>query len=431
MNSENLIGRVKAILFNPRSTWPIIGEEKATVASLYTGYIMILAALPAIFAFIKGSVIGYGLFGATMRTGIMAGFAGAVLTYVLTLAMVYVVALIISALAPSFGGQKSQVQALKVIAYAYTAAWIAGIAVIIPWLGGLIGLVGGIYSIYLLYLGLTHTMKNPQEKSLVYTIVIVLITVVLSMIIGVIVAGISGVGAMAAGAAGSRTTSDNVIFDKDSKLGQLAAVGEQFKAAAEQAEANESRSSKKARKDTKGSKNARDADPQSAEEAMAALFGGKDGKPLESLEPDQLKSFLPTSAAGMKRTGTGSGRESGMGMQITNASGDYASDDGDHSISIKLSDTPMMSKMGALRQLVSSESSQENDDGFEKSYSRNGRQIQEKWDNRRGRGKYEVLVGNRFSVKAEGTAERFEQIQAAAEAVDLAQLEALAEATAD
>src|SRR3546814_5811878 len=79
--------------------------------------------------------------------------------------MLYVVALSINALAPTFGGRKDQLQAVKVIGYAWTAAWVAGIATIVPWLGWLVVLAGGIYSIYLLYLGLPHTMKCPPEKA--------------------------------------------------------------------------------------------------------------------------------------------------------------------------------------------------------------------------------------------------------------------------
>ena len=74
-------------------------------------------------------------------------------------------ALIIDALAPTFGGTQDRVQALKTIAYCYTASWIAGIAVILPFIAVLIMLAAGIYGIYLLYLGLPHTMKCPQDKA--------------------------------------------------------------------------------------------------------------------------------------------------------------------------------------------------------------------------------------------------------------------------
>src|SRR3546814_2696088 len=93
------------------------------------------------------------------------GIVGMLLQYVLVLAIVYVVALIINALAPTFGGQKDMTQALKTVAYAWTASWVAGIAVIVPWLGWLIAVAGAVYAIYLLYLGLPHTMKRSAEHT--------------------------------------------------------------------------------------------------------------------------------------------------------------------------------------------------------------------------------------------------------------------------
>ncbi len=88
-----------------------------------------LAAIPAVFGFIKGSLFGIDipLIG-NMRVSIGAGLSGMVLSYALSLVQVYLIALIVDALAPTFGAQKSQIQALKLAAYAFTAAWVAGIA---------------------------------------------------------------------------------------------------------------------------------------------------------------------------------------------------------------------------------------------------------------------------------------------------------------
>src|SRR3546814_386237 len=94
------------------------------------------------------------------------------MSYVLTLAAIYIVALVIDALAPTFGGQKNPIQALKVAVYSGTAGWVAGIASLLPTLAILGGLVGGLYSLYLLYLGLPRLMKAPEDKAVVYTVVV-------------------------------------------------------------------------------------------------------------------------------------------------------------------------------------------------------------------------------------------------------------------
>jgi hypothetical protein len=128
----------------------------------------------------------------------------AVAQYVLTLVGVYVIAFIVDALAPSFGGEKNQVQALKLVAYGYTAAWVAGVLNIIPLLGALASLVGGIYSLYTIYLGLPKLMKNPADKTVGYFIVTIVVAVVVYAVIGLVVGMIVGmlaVGALATGAA--------------------------------------------------------------------------------------------------------------------------------------------------------------------------------------------------------------------------------------
>ncbi|MDB4910512.1 MAG: hypothetical protein JWO39_1335 [Gemmatimonadetes bacterium] len=202
-----LVDRVKNILLSPRTEWPVIDAEPATVASLYTGYIMPLAAIPVICQAIGMSMIGMTIpfIGGHYKTPIVSALISAAVLYCFSLVAVYIVALIVDALAPSFGGTKNQVQALKVVAYSYTASWVGGILSIIPALS-IIGVLFGIYSLYLLYLGLPVLMKSPPEKSLGYTVVVVICTIIVTWIIFFAVAALGfgmGAGAMAGAGAGS------------------------------------------------------------------------------------------------------------------------------------------------------------------------------------------------------------------------------------
>jgi len=99
---------------------------------------------------------------------------------------VYVFALIIDALAPSFGGEKNFLQAFKVAAFAPTASWLAGIFSILPALS-ILGILG-LYSLYLLYVGLPRLMKTPPEKAMVYTVVVIIAGIVLSVVVGMVAA---------------------------------------------------------------------------------------------------------------------------------------------------------------------------------------------------------------------------------------------------
>ena len=418
MNFEKTLTRAKSILLSPKSEWPVIAGEPATIKGLYTGYFMILAAIPVVFGFIKGSLIGHSLFGVTVTTSILSGLVAMVFSYVLSLVMLYVVALIINALAPTFGGQKDQLQAVKVIGYAWTAAWVAGIATIVPWLGWLIVLAGGIYSIYLLYLGLPHTMKCPPEKAAGYTVVTAVIAVVLSWIMAMLIAATTGVAALgsAATAGLGGSSGDNVTFDKDSRLGKLAALGERMQAASEASEA----ARKRANADGSG---ARDDDPQANAEAMGAMmgamFGGKDGEVVESLSPSQLKAFLPDSLGGLQRESVSASRNGAMGMQVSEASATYANADGSQRITINLTDMPAMGGMMAMAGAFGGESESQSADGYEKAYVRDGQRTQEKWNNRTGRGEYSIVVADRFQVEAEGQAESIDQLKGMVGSLDL------------
>jgi hypothetical protein len=178
----DLVSRVKGMLLNPKSEWEAVAGESTTVAALYTGWIIPLAAIPAVCTFIGYSIVGTSILGTAWRRPIGAGLTSAVVSYVLSLVMIYVVGLIINALAPTFGGEKDQMQSLKVAAYSATASWVGGLFILLPMLS-IITLLFSLYSLYLLYLGLPRLMKAPEEKAVGYTVVVVLCVIVLAVVV--------------------------------------------------------------------------------------------------------------------------------------------------------------------------------------------------------------------------------------------------------
>jgi hypothetical protein len=179
----NLVDRAKRILLSPRTEWEVIDNEPTTPAQLFTGYAMALAAIGPVAQIIGYSVFGISVpFAGTYRVPIGSAITSALVTYVLALAGTYVLGLIIDALAPTFNGQRSQIQALKVAVYSSTASWVAGIFLHIPALRLLTIL--GLYSLYLLYLGLPVLMKSPRDKAVAYTAVVIVAAIVLFMLTG-------------------------------------------------------------------------------------------------------------------------------------------------------------------------------------------------------------------------------------------------------
>src|SRR6266496_2753172 len=123
----NIIDRIRKILLSPKDEWPKIAVEAATVHSLYLGYIVILAAIGPLATLVSLSIIGFGF-----------GVGAAIFAYIHSLIGVAILALIVDLLAPSFGGSRDYVAAMKLVAYSFTAVWVAQLALLIPVAGFLV-----------------------------------------------------------------------------------------------------------------------------------------------------------------------------------------------------------------------------------------------------------------------------------------------------
>jgi hypothetical protein len=78
---------------------------------------------------------------------------------------------------------------MRISAYALTAAWLCAIFNIIPLLGIL-----GLYSLYLLHSGLAALMRLAADRTLIYTLVVVVCIMVIWFVIVGILAAIFGFG---------------------------------------------------------------------------------------------------------------------------------------------------------------------------------------------------------------------------------------------
>ena len=388
--AQGIIARAKAIILTPDAEWPVIDGEAATVGSLYTGYIMILAAIGPIATFLHSVVFGYGAFGVTYRPPFFGSVATAIVSYALQLAGAYVMALIIDALAPTFQGQKSPVQALKLVAYSSTAAWLAGIFSLVPWLG-ILGLLG-LYSLYLFYRGLPVMMKCPADKALPYTAVVIVVAIIVFAIISSITTMVVG-GSMMAGniATGSLTTQDKGGGSVTLPGGTTFDLGKLQQAA------------------------------KSVEDSAARA---QSGSHPAGVATDTLKKLLPDSIGGMSRqeyTGSG-GQIAGIGGSTVEAK--YGS--GDKRVTLDVTDMGEMGAFAALGGALGISGDQETPTSYSKVRQVDGRTVAEEYDRQAHHGSYAVVVANRFLVKAEGNGVSMDDIKAAAGKIDLGDLEALA-----
>ena len=201
----SLIARVQGVLLRPTTEWALIAAEPATIGGLFRSYAVPLAAIGPVCTVVGKLVFGAGLPGiAVYRPNPVGLILVELLAYGLALLSVFVLGLVIEALAPSFDGTKDRVQAMKVAVYSSTAAWLAAAFNLVPVLG-LLGLLLSLYGLYLLYRGLPVVMRTPEGKALGYAAVTVVAYVVLAIIIGLVVAPLMLAGAVTGAATGAVT----------------------------------------------------------------------------------------------------------------------------------------------------------------------------------------------------------------------------------
>jgi hypothetical protein len=407
---SNLVTRVQNILLTPRTEWPVIAAEPETTAGLYTRYILIVSALGPIAMFLKSTLIGTSIpFMGTFRMGMGAGLTMAVLSYVLGLVGIFLFAWVINALAPTFGGQKDSVQALKAAAYGATGAWVGGVAQIVPWVGWIVSLALAIYSIYLLYLGLPHTMKAPADKAAGYTAVSIIVAILLYWVIMAIVGNVAARGMF--GAAGYPGITSSGHFEKGSGAAALEEWAKNMEAAG------------KAVEDSAKQNN---GPPSGA--AIGALVGAAvgGGKAVDALSSEEIKAYLPETLGGLPRTSTSASRNAAMGFQVAEAQADYG-DGAGKGLRLEINDTGGAHGILALASWANIEEEKEWQGGYEKTYRADGRIVHERWDSGSGSGEFSVIVGDRFSVEISGNAASMDELKAAlATGVNLAALENVA-----
>lgn len=414
IDTTSIINRVKAIVTSPKTTWPVIEAESDDVGSIYRKYLIVLAAIAPIAMFIGMSILGMSVMGVTVRTGFFSGIVQAVVTYALTLVMFYVIALIVDALAPKFGGQKNLNNAFKLVAYGSTASMVAGVLYLFPALSLLV-MLASLYSLYTIYIGLPVLMKNPPEKSLAYTAVLIvcgLLVGILFMILSSCFApSMPKMGSADGGSISIKTPQGEVTIDAK----KMDEVGKKIEAAAKKME--------------EASKQAGDAskagNPAEASKAIAGALGALAGMAggREPASASSLKDMLPEALGDLKREGFETKDTSAMGIKGSMAEAIYKN--GDRRVEIRLTDTGGLAGLLGLASWINVTGEKDNSSESEKVYKQGSRTIREHLNKGNKSVEYSMVLGNGVMVDVEGEGIDLSAAKKIAEAMPIAKLEAL------
>ncbi len=393
--------RIKDILLQPQSEWQAIEIERTTRADLCRRYVAPLAAIGPVASFIGFSLIGVGIpLAGQYRMPLGIGLTSALVAFLMSLAGVFLIALIINALAPAFSGRKDAMQAFKLAVYASTPAWLGGVFQLLPALA-VLAIAASLYALYLLYLGLPVLMKAPQEKALGYTVVVVVCAIVIYAVIGAATASVGRLG-VTPRIAGSAAVSD----DASAALGELGAAVDAAARKMEQAQQSGDISAQVA----------------AGSEMMNALVGGAQFDPVDHL---QLKAMIPEALGSFKRIRLGSETDTTMGTKIAHASAAFGDEGHYREIRLSITDTAGSRGVAMLAAWATEEQESETESGYAKTGKVGNRVIHEEYDRSAQQGSYSVLIAKRFMVEARGHGIEVDALHQAVAKIDLDKLEAL------
>lgn len=188
INVAALIERAKAIITQPKDIWTTIKAEPATLKDIFTGWVLPMAAIPAVCTLIGQVLFGYQTPFGTIKISIGSAITQAIATYLITVLFTFVAAFIADKLAAMFNGSSSYLNAYKLVTYAAAPAYAAGVLSLIPWLGIIGGLIS-LYSIYVLYQGINTMLGVPEEKRLIFFVAFVVCGFIASLILGMLFGG--------------------------------------------------------------------------------------------------------------------------------------------------------------------------------------------------------------------------------------------------
>ncbi|MFT4100829.1 MAG: Yip1 family protein [Burkholderiaceae bacterium] len=367
-----LIDRVKAILLTPKTEWPVIEQEPGDIAGIYKDYLVFLVAIPALAGFIGMSIVGFGGI-VPVRTPFFSGLVNGILLYLLTLVLIYVLALIVDALAPTFGGTRNALAAFKLVAYGMTASLVAGALTIIPVLAPL-AIIGSLYSLYLFYVGLPVLMKCPPEKTLPYTAVLVVCAIIALVLM-------TKINKPAIGPLVSSGAPATVAIDTPSGEVRI--------------------------------------DTAKLEEASRKLQASANRDPIPS---EVLKAVLPDSIGDLKRVTLDVQSGAAMGVRSATAEAEYQGG-GDRSVNLKIVDMGGLSGLAAIANWVNITGEKETAMSIEKTYKNGSRTIKESARKDGSRAEYSVALENGVVIELEGRGVDLRALKSVADGMSLSKLE--------
>ncbi|MCQ4322388.1 Yip1 family protein [Stutzerimonas stutzeri] len=167
-----MINHVWGLFAHPGQEWQEITGEEREVGHLHLGEVVVLAAIPAISAFIGTTQIGWSIGGGeAVKLTESSALQLTLLSYLAMLCGVAVMGAFIHWMSRTYDANPTLVQCIVFAAYTATPLFVGGLAALYPhiWLGMIVGTAAICYTTYLLYIGLPTFMNIPSDEGFLFS----------------------------------------------------------------------------------------------------------------------------------------------------------------------------------------------------------------------------------------------------------------------
>jgi hypothetical protein len=183
--SEFILSRAYGLLREPTKEWEQIKAEETTVQNILIGYVAPLAAIP-----IVCDVIGQSVFNAGLQVDFGQAFIRAVVTWIVSIGIVFFLGIVVNIAAESFEAEKDDLAAQKIAAYSYTPAFLSGVFSLWPPLGWL-PLFALAWGVFIMFRGLGPLMRAPKETAAGYAATVTIAAMIGTIVLLAIAAAVS------------------------------------------------------------------------------------------------------------------------------------------------------------------------------------------------------------------------------------------------
>jgi hypothetical protein len=180
-----LLRHVFGLFTHPDSEWDEIRREHEKPARLYVAYVLILALIGPVCAYISTAHFGWtvGTNQPLIKLAPASAMQLSVLTYLAMLVGVFALGFAVNWMARTYGAREESDAAngIALAAYSCTPLFLAGFGLLypVPWFNALVFLAAAVYGAYLMYDGLPIVMNIPREQAIMYACALLTVALVI------------------------------------------------------------------------------------------------------------------------------------------------------------------------------------------------------------------------------------------------------------